>query len=411
MRFKRTLEIFAAFVLAGALYAQTGQTSGGQASVTQTPGAQTQAQETTPPHTWCPTDRTDYQSPVTSTQVQIRNQASMRRQLEDAVEAPALMTEKEVASESRRAAAETVIKDVKRRGVDFDMTSVIEKKLRKANASDEVIEATRQAGPKFRAQMAKMILGPGSVEVQSVPKEQARGFSLIVGESDPDKALTLVETFTKQFPRSPLLSYVYSLGANAYQQKGDVEKVVGYTGYSLNFNPDNLTSLIMRVGMLPQPQYLRSHAAYRGEILQETLSDANHALQLISQIPKQSNETDAGYRQRLADFAGEIHGPLGMAHLELASAGPAGLDKAELAKAEQEFATAVSTSSHPDPRDYYRLGEAYGLDEKWDDAIQAFTKAGKLGQGTLIKNYAYEQIAQIKKRKAQGMVASNPNTF
>jgi tetratricopeptide (TPR) repeat protein len=256
-----------------------------------------------------------------------------------------------------------------------------------------------------------MILGPGLAEVQSVPKEQARGFALIVGESDPDKALTLVETFTKQFPHSPLLSYVYSLGANAYQQKGDVEKVVAYTGYSLNFNPDNLTSLIMRVGMLPQPQYLRSHAAYRGKILQEALSDANHALQLISRIPKQPNETDAAYHQRLADFASEIHGPLGMAHLELASAGPAGLDKAELAKAEQEFATAVSTSSHPDPRDYYRLGEAYGLDEKWDDAIQAFTKASKLGQGTMIKNYAYEQIAQIKKRKAQGMVASNPNTF
>ena len=43
---------------------------------------------------------------------------------------------------------------------------------------------------------------------------------------------------------------------------------------------------------------------------------------------------------------------------------------------------------------------------KWDDAIQAFKKAGGLGQGTLIKTYADEQIAQMKKRKAQDAMAS-----
>ncbi len=199
--------------------------------------------------------------------------------------------------------------------------------------------------------------------------------------------------------------------ANAYQQEGDIEGVVAYTGYSLNFNPDNLTSLILRVTALPQPQYLRRHAVYDGKILQEAMSDADRALQLISQIPKQSNETEAAYHKRLADYGSVIHGPLGMVHLVLASGGPSGLDKAELAKAEQEFTTAVSTSGRPDPRDYYRLGEAYKMDGKWDDAIQAFTKAGKLGQGTMVRTYATEQIAQVRKHDAQDSVASNPHTF
>jgi tetratricopeptide (TPR) repeat protein len=87
------------------------------------------------------------------------------------------------------------------------------------------------------------------------------------------------------------------------------------------------------------------------------------------------------------------------------------LDKAELTKAEQEFSKAVDATSKPTAQDYYRLGEAYGLHGKWDEAIQAFTKAGKLGQGTLIKTYAAEQIAQMKKSKAQGTLASNPNRF
>ena len=97
-----------------------------------------------------------------------------------------------------------------------------------------------------------------------------------------------------------------------------------------------------------------------------------------------------------------------MVHLELAGETLSGPDKAELAKAEQEFTTAVTTTGHPNPSDYYRMGEAYGLEGKLDDAIQAFTKAGEFGQGTLIKTYADEQVAQLKQRKAQGPAASNP---
>ena len=401
MRFKRILWVLTAFCMASVLSAQT-QPSGAQQS--QGPAAQDLAQ----PGPRCDVVRDDYMAPVTSTQRQILNQNLMRRQLEDQALAPAQMTEKEATKELAGAPAETVIKEVRERGVDFDMTRGIEKKLRKANASEEVIEAVRQAGPKVRAQIAQMILGPSPVGASNIPKEQARGFSAILVETDPSKVIALVAEFAKRYANSPLLSHVYSFGANAYQQKGDVEKVVDYTGKSLKLNPDNLTSLILRVEMLPLPQYLRSHAADRDKTLREAENDANRALELISRIPRQSAETDAGYQKRLAGFASEIHGPLGTVHLELASRAPGGLDRVELAKAEREFSTAVTTSSHPDPRDYYRMGEAYALDGKWDDAIQAFKKAGRLGQGTLIRTYANEQIAQIEKRKAQGSLASNP---
>jgi tetratricopeptide (TPR) repeat protein len=345
-------------------------------------------------------------APVNQTQVEILNQARLRRQLEDQEHAAPVMTEKELTKEVEGASAETVIKDVHARGVDFDMTRNIEKKLRKANAPDEVIEAVRQAGPKVRAQIAKMILGPTAATAQNVPPEQARAFSAIMVELDPGKAIVLADDFAKQYAGSPLLSYVYAFGANAYQQKGDVEKVVEYTGKSLALDPDNLTSLILRLGMLPLPQYLRAHAADRGKILREAEADADRALELISQIPQQPTESAAEYQKRLAGFASEIHGPLGTVYLELASGGPAGLDRTELAKAERELSTAVNTSANPDPRDYYRMGEAYALDGKWDDAMQAFKKAGGLGQGTPIKTYADEQIAQLKKRKAQDSVAS-----
>jgi len=236
---------------------------------------------------------------------------------------------------------------------------------------------------------------------------QARRFDAIMGESDPDRAVRLVNDFVRRYPDSPLLSYAYSYGANAYQQKGDVEKIAEYSGKSLKFDPDNLMSLILSVEVLPQPQYIRKHPADRSKILRQAQYEADRALQLVPQIPQQPKEAEADYHKRLATVASEVHGALGTLHLQLAYRGPSGLDRAELAKAEQEFRTAVTTTSHPDPRDYYRLGEVYGVEGKLDDGIQAFRKAGKLAPDTAIEAYSNEQVARLKKRKAQSLAASN----
>jgi TolA-binding protein len=340
------------------------------------------------------------------TQVQMQAQTGGKGKSKP--QGPVAMTEKEVTKEIKRAPAETVIKDVKERGVDFDMTPDIEKKLRKAQATDEVVAAVRHAGPKVRAQMARMVMGPGQAGIQEIPREQAQAFEAIKGELDPDKAVALVEDFAKKYPDSALLPYVYFFAANGYQQKGDVEKVVEYTGKGLKLNPDNLACLLLRVGMLPQPQYLDKHPADRDNILQEAERDANHALQLVSQIPKQPNETDADYQKRLANSTSQIHGSLGMVHLEQAIGSLTGPDKAELAKAEQEFKTAVTMTDRPYAGDYYYMGEAYRLDGKLDDAIEAYTKAGQVGQGTMIKTFADRQVEEIKRRKAQGSAAPKP---
>ena len=251
-------------------------------------------------------------------------------------------------------------------------------------------------------------MGPGQAGIQEIPREQAQAFDGIKSELDSDKAIALADDFSRKYPDSPLLPFVYFFAANGYQQKGDVEKVVEYTGKGLKLKPDNLACLILRVGMLPQPQYLNNHPADRDKILQEAESEANHALQLISRLPKQPNETDADHDKRLAQVSSSVYGSLGMVHLELASEALAGPDKDELAKAEQEFKTALTSSDRPYPGDYYRLGEAYRVDGKLDDAIQAFTKAGELGQGTLVKTYADQRIAALQKRKAQSSAAPKP---
>jgi len=379
MRIKAIITVLAVLGIASGLFAQKGAPAPSPAAQQQQPTAQQQTQQ------------------GNQTQ-QMASQVTTNQKMKKP-EGPVPLSEKDVTKEIKSSPAATVIKDVKDRGVDFDTTPDIEKKLRKAKATDEEIQAVKEAGPKARAQNAKLEMGSGG-GAQNIPKEQATAYNAIKTELDPDKAIAECDDFAKNFPDSAALTYVYSFEANAYQQKGDVEKVVDYADKSLKLNGDNLMSLVLSIGLMPQPQYLNNHKAEQEKILQDTQTRANRALELIAKLPKLGTESDEDYQKRLAEIGSQVHGPLGMFHLEMANQSLSGLDKTELGKAEEEFNAAVSKTTHPDPRDYYRLGETYKLDGKTDDAIQAFTRAGELGQGTLIKTYADQQVAELNKLKA-----------
>jgi len=321
---------------------------------------------------------------------------------------PVAMTEKEVTKEIKSGPAEKLIQDVKQRGVDFDMAPEIEKRLRKAKATDEEVEAVKQAGPKARAQAAKLALATAQAGPRGVPKEQGQAYDAVRTELDPDKCIVLADDYAKKYPDSSLLSYVYSFEANAYQQKGDVEKVVQLTQESLKLKSDNIMSLVMMVGMVPQPQYLKNHEADRDKLLRQAESEGNRALQLLAAVPKQANESDADHQKHVAEISSQVHAALGMVHLERATEPLSGVDKAELAKAEQEFTTAVTTADRGNPQDYYRLGEAYSMDGKLKDALQAFTNASQASQGTSLKTYADQRVAELKKRMGQTSAAPKP---
>jgi len=378
MRIKGIITVLAVLGLAGGLFAQRPAPATAPSSQQQQPTAQQQTQQG---------NQTQQMAAQVTTNQKAKNPGA------------GPLNEKEVTKEIKSSPAETVIKDVKERGVDFDMDPDIEKKLRKAKATDEEIQAVKEAGPKARAQNAKLEMGSGG-GAQNIPKEQATAYNAIKTELDPDKTISECEDFAKKYADSAALTYVYSFEANAYQQKGDVDKVVDYTDKSLKLNGDNLMSLVLSIGLMPQPQYLNNHKAEQEKILQDTQTRANRALELIAKLPKLGTESDEDYQKRLAEIGSQVHGPLGMFHLEMANQSLSGLDKTELGKAEEEFNAAVSKTTHPDPRDYYRLGETYKLDGKTDDAIQAFTRAGELGQGTLIKTYADQQVAELNKLKA-----------
>ena len=231
-----------------------------------------------------------------------------------------------------------------------------------------------------------------------VTPQQVKEAQAIQNELDPDKQMQMVSDFVAKYPDSPFLSDIYFFGAIAAQQKGDVVKVVDFGEKSLKAKNDNMRTLILMAAILPMPQVAQGADAEKK--LAEAEADANKVLQMLPQLPKQATQTDEQFQQAKSAVSAEAHAALGMVHLQRASQGLAGPDAEELSKAEKEYETAV-LAPNPNAEDYFRLGEAYSMDNKVDQAIEAFTKASQLSQGTPLQTFADQRLKALKEKKAQ----------
>ncbi len=258
----------------------------------------------------------------------------------------------------------------------------------------------KQAEPGKQGQAGQQGGQPGGQAPPAKPsQEEMQAFQAIQNELDPDKTIQMVSDFEKKYPGSFGLAFSYLRAADAYRQKGDVQHVVEYGEKSLQRNGDNPVALILVASMLPEPQSLKGSDLDKEKKLSEAEEDANKAIKLIDQLPKQSNMTDEQFQKSKVALVSWAHSSLGMVHLQRSAMQLAGLDPEELAKAEKEYKAAVSMSDAPNPGDYFRLGEIYEKSGKTDDAIGAYSKAAELDRGGAIKQIASQAIERLKKLK------------
>jgi len=284
--------------------------------------------------------------------------------------------------------ADLAYKTLDERGVDFDLNREIERKMRKAGADDAMLQAIWKAGPTSRNAKTALLTSATGVQLQAT-YEEAMGFQTMQEELDPEKRLRMVDEFERRFPNSQLLSYVYTQAAKAYQEKGDLNKVVEYGEKGLKLDPDNIFSMLMVAITLPQPRMLQGSAEELGaQRLSVAETYSNRALRLIDGLPKQAKETDEQFQKRKAALLSDAHTALAMVYMH----------RDNPAKAIEEFKTAISLADRPSPQLYFRLGEVYENDAKKAEAVEAFTKASALGQGTVLQKYADDKIEALKKK-------------
>jgi tetratricopeptide (TPR) repeat protein len=273
------------------------------------------------------------------------------------------------------------------RGVDFDLDEKTEKKLRKAGADDELLPEIWKVTPSGKAHMQALMTTPSGVDVQASPAE-ALALQDIQNESDSDRRLRMADDFEKKFPTSPLLSYVYTAAAKAYQDKGVLDQAIAAARKSLKLDPDNTFSLIIVALVLPQPKELQGGANEVRERLQEAETDANRALTLLEKLKQWPTETEVQFKERKGALAADAHFALAMAETQ----------QDQYAEALAQYQAAISSTSKPTFQYYYRLAEAYASVGQVPQAIDALQKASEIARGTPMQKYADDFMAELKQR-------------
>lgn len=276
---------------------------------------------------------------------------------------------------------------LQQRGVDFNLDAKIEKKLRKAGADNDVIQDIYKASPAGEAARKSVLTSATGAQLEASSQE-GMALQTMVAEIDPDRRLRMMSEFERHFPDSKITSYVYTQGALAYQEKGDFNNAVSLGQKSLKLDADNLSSLLVVASSLTEPAMVSGSDNEKTTRLAEAQADANQALKLISGLPKNPNETEDQLQKRKNELSSDAHFSLGMVSLLQENPGPAA----------DEFKQAISLAAQPPAQYYYRLGDAYSSDGKDADAVEAFTKAGQIGKGTVMEQLAQKRIDELKKK-------------
>lgn len=272
---------------------------------------------------------------------------------------------------------------VEERGVDFDVDDKIARKLRKAGVTEDVLAKIWQAGPTAKAALRAMLTTAAGIQLQASPQE-AKDFHELQSTSDPDRQLALVAQFEKTYPESELMSYAYTSAARAWQAKGDFERLLEYGEKSLKLDPDNVYSLVLVSLVLPQPRMLQGTPAENDKRLAEAETYATRAVTLIDRLPPPTSGSPISAEMKTALLA-DAHFARGMAHMM----------RDDFPKAVEDFNQAIFLE--PSPQYYFRLGEAQQKQGNTAGAIEAFSMAAKLGEGTVLKAYAEKRLAELKK--------------
>lgn len=280
-------------------------------------------------------------------------------------------------------------------GVAFEVTPQIEKRLQKAGATDEVLADVQKATPSARAAAAKA----RGIAAETAAERDA--YIAVVREHNPAQQVKLAESFAAKYPKSQWLGFVYGLQANAYQEEGDIPRSVVYAKKCLALLPDNLIGLTIAATNLPEPEMVNNLTdAQKTANLNEAEQDANRLLQVITNVPKQPNQTEQAYEARKKEAESYAYSALGMVHLQRAEMGITP-DKAELAKAELAYTTAVKYAPEPYAPDYYRLGQILEDEGKNTDAVAAFTKAASsAAQWPQLQKMAQQELQKLQQSKA-----------
>src|SRR5271156_6358942 len=226
------------------------------------------------------------------------------------------------------------------------------------------------------------------------PREEAeyKAFFNIHAE-DTDKRIEAGDAFVQKYPTGPFSEAVYSQLSTAEYQKQDFEKMDEYADKALALNPDDVTVLVFVGWGIP-------HSNDSAAKLNKAEQYDKHVLELLPTLTKPAKMTDKEFALARSEYESQAHSGMGLVYYQ----------REDFAKAVAEMKKATSGASHPDPGDYFVMGNSLDRLDHYSDAAEAFTMCAATpgGQQALCKQKAEtaKQEAAAKPTAAGGAGAS-----
>jgi len=244
---------------------------------------------------------------------------------------------------------------------------------------------------------------PGPMPVAKVPKAQSKSEldavrALYAAAGDPDKAIAAAEALITKYADTEFKRAALDMEADAYQKKGDFNKMEICADRVLEINPQDWQALLMLA------EYYATHTRENDLDREEKLGKVEKYASLLAEVmktePKPTAQvTDEQWATIRKDTAAEGYNAIGLANMT----------RKKYDAAAASFRTALDTVAGPEPAYMVRLALALQNAGKNEEAIAWCDKALAVPNvHPQVKDYAQKIRAMAVKAAAPKAPAAPP---
>jgi len=208
-----------------------------------------------------------------------------------------------------------------------------------------------------------------------------------------DGELQAINNVLENFADTEFKPMLLSMAMDAAQRKGDFPQTVVWGERIIQNDPNDFVARILLAAAIAQ--HTRENDLDKDQSLKKIEDYANKGLDLL----KTASDTPfSGFNGSAADYAAFKKDQAGLAHTALAEADEL---RKKFPEAIEQYKTALSEASHPNPATLAFLSRAYVENKQYDDAIATADKVSAIADAPpQVKQFAQIQKANATKLKA-----------
>jgi len=233
---------------------------------------------------------------------------------------------------------------------------------------------------------------------QPQPKSQKEldAVKAVFEAQTPDARITAAENLLLKYADTEFKSIALYLEAASYEQKNDFEKMVIFAERTIEADPKNYASMLMLAGGIAKRA--RENDLDLNEKLAQVEKYAKNALDALKDAQKPNPQLpDEQWVATKKDYIASAHEAFALSAML----------RKKYDVAISEFKQSIEGAATPDPATMVRLGQAYNLAGKYDDAIAILDKV-MAGADVHPQVKQFAQAERVRAIQAKGAGAKPP---